>query len=220
MSKLFTKLGKEITIAAKSGGSDPDTNPRLRALISTARAENMPKDNIERAIKRAAEKETSDLKEITYEGYGPHGVAFLIECATDNPTRTVANIRSYFNKFGGTLGTAGSVEFQFHHTSLFKIVKEERLDLEELELNAIDYGVEELFEEGGEVIIYGAFEAYGSIQKFIEEQGYSLISGGFDRIPTVELKELNSQERAEVEKLIERFENDEDVQNVYHTLAN
>lgn len=220
MSRVFTKLGKEITIAAKSGGPDPSTNPRLRALISTARAENMPKDNVERAIKRAAEKDISDYKELVYEGYGPHGIAFLIECATDNPTRTVANIRSYFNKYGGTLGTAGSVEFQFYHTSLFKIKRDEEIDLEELELNLIDHGVEDVFAEGEEIVIYGSFESYGSIQKFIEEQNYTLISGGFDRIPTVELKTLSEQDRVEVDKLIERFESDEDVQNVYHTLAN
>ncbi len=220
MSRVFTRLGKEITMAAKSGGADPDNNPRLRALVSTARSENMPKDNIERAIKRAVEKDHNDYKEIVYEGYGPHGVAFLIETATDNPTRTVANIRSYFNKYGGSLGTSGSVEFMFEHKSVFKIKADASVDIEELELELIDFGAEELFMEEEELVIYGSFESYGSIQKFIEERGFELITGGFERIPNVELKQLEDSHRVELEKLIERFENDEDVQNVYHTMAN
>jgi len=220
MARVFTRLGKEITMAAKSGGTDPDNNPRLRALISTARTENMPKDNIERAIKRAVEKDHSDYKEIVYEGYGPHGVAFLIETATDNSTRTVANIRSYFNKFGGSLGTSGSVEFMFEHKSVFKVKSSQPVDLEELELELIDCGGEEIFKEEEEIVIYGSFEAYGAIQKFIEEKEYELISGGFERIPNTELKTLADEQKAELEKLIERFENDDDVQNVYHTMAN
>lgn len=221
MSRLFTRLGKEITIAAKDGGIDPDHNPRLRALISTARSENMPKDNIERAIKRAVEKDVGDYKEMVYEGYGSHGIAFLIETATDNPTRTVANIRSIFNRAaGGSLGVSGSVEFMFDRKAQFKIRSKEEIDLEELELELIDWGCEELFMEGEEILIYGPFEAYGSLQKQIEERGFELISGGFDRIPNIELKELSEEQRADVEKMIERLENDEDVQNVYHTMAN
>lgn len=221
MSRVFTRIGKEITIAAKAGGPDPDNNPRLRALISTARSENMPKDNVERAIKRAVEKELNDYKELVYEGYGPHGIAFLVETATDNPTRTVANVRSYFNKFGGSLGTSGSVEFMFEKKCVFKVKCTEPIDLEELELEFIDYGVEELFsEEEGEITIYGTFESYGAIQKHIEERGFELVSGAFERIPNTELKELSEEHKAELEKLIERFENDEDVQNVYHTMAN
>ena len=220
MSRVFTRLGKEITIAAKTGGPDPDNNPRLRAIISTARSENMPKDNIERAIKRAVEKDHSEYKEVVYEGYGPHGIAFLIETATDNPTRTVANIRSYFNKNGGSLGTQGSVEFMFERKCVFKIRTGKEADIEELELELIDYGAEELFKEDEEIVIYGSFESYGSIQKYIEEKGYELVTGGFERIPTGELKELEAEHRAEIEKLIERFENDDDVQNVYHTMAN
>ncbi len=219
MSRLFTRLGKEITIAAKGGGPDPDNNPRLRALISTARSENMPKDNIERAIKRAVEKEHSDYKEVVYEGYGPHGIAFLVETATDNTTRTVANIRSYFNKFGGSLGTSGSVEFMFDHKCVFKLKSDTPVNLEELELELIDYGAEELFKEDEEIVVYGSFESYGAIQKFIEEKGYEIISGGFERIPNTELKTLEGDARAEIEKMAERFENDEDVQNVYHTMA-
>lgn len=219
MARVFTRLGKEITMAAKSGGTDPDNNPRLRALISNARAENMPKDNIERAIKRAVEKDHSEYKEVVYEGYGPHGIAFLVETATDNTTRTVANIRSYFNKFGGSLGTSGSVEFMFERKSVFKVKSSSPVDIEELELELIDYGAEELFMEEDEIVIYGSFESYGNIQKFIEEKGYELITGGFERIPTTELKQLNAEERIEIEKLIERFENDDDVQSVYHTMA-
>ena len=218
MARVFTRLGKEITMAAKSGGTDPDNNPRLRALVSTARTENMPKDNIERAIKRAIEKDNSDYKEVVYEGYGPHGIAILIETATDNTTRTVANIRSYFNKFGGSLGTSGSVDFMFEHKCVFKVKGNLPADLEELELELIDFGAEELFMEEDELVIYGAFESYGAIQKFIEEKGFELISGGFERIPNTELKKLDGDSRAEIEKLIERLENDDDVQNVYHTM--
>lgn len=218
MSKIFTRLGKEITIAAKGGGPDPDNNPRLRAIISTARSENMPKDNIERAIKRAVEKDHSDYKEVVYEGYGPYGVAFLVETATDNTTRTVANVRSYFNKFGGSLGTSGSVEFMFDHKSVFKVKSDKEINLEELEFELIDYGAEELFMEESEIVIYGSFEAYGAIQKYIEENGFELITGGFERIPNTELKSVTPEQRTELEKLIEKFENDDDVQNVYHTM--
>ncbi len=218
MARVFTRLGKEITMAAKSGGTDPDNNPRLRALVSTARSENMPKDNIERAIKRAIEKDHSEYKEVVYEGYGPHGIAILIETATDNTTRTVANIRSYFNKFGGSLGTSGSVDFMFEHKCVFKVKGNLPADLEELELELIDFGAEELFMEEDELVIYGSFESYGAIQKFIEEKGFELISGGFERIPNTELKKLDGDSRAEIEKLIERLENDDDVQNVYHTM--
>ncbi|OJV17827.1 MAG: transcriptional regulator [Bacteroidetes bacterium 41-46] len=219
MARVFTRLGKEITMAAKAGGTDPDNNPRLRALVHNARSENMPKDNIERAIKRAVEKDHSDYKEVVYEGYGPHGIAFLIETATDNTTRTVANIRSYFNKFGGSLGTSGSVDFMFERKCVFKI-KANDINLEELELDLIDFGAEEVFADEDCIMIYGAFESYGAIQKFIEERSYEMVSGSFERIPTVELKSLNDEQRADVEKIIERFENDDDVQNVYHTMAN
>ncbi|HBG23740.1 MAG: transcriptional regulator [Bacteroidetes bacterium GWF2_41_61] len=218
MSRVFTRLGKEITMAVKGSGPDPDNNPRLRALISTARSENMPKDNIERAIKRAVEKDHSEYKEVVYEGYGPHGIAFLIETATDNTTRTVANIRSYFNKFSGSLGTSGSVEFMFEHKSVFKVKSTQQLDLEELELEMIDFGAEELFMEEDELVIYGSYESYGAIQKFIEEKGFELVTGGFERIPNTELKRVEGDARIEIEKLIDKFENDDDVQNVYHTM--
>ncbi|MDR3235410.1 MAG: YebC/PmpR family DNA-binding transcriptional regulator [Prevotellaceae bacterium] len=219
MSRVFTRLGKELTMAAKTGGPDPDNNPRLRAIIQTARAENMPKDNIERAIKRAVEKDQSDYKEVVYEGYGPHGIAFLVETATDNPTRTVANVRSYFNKFNGSLGTSGSVDFMFERKSVFKVKAKDGLSLDELELELIDFGGEEVFaDDSGEIIIYGSFEAYGAIQKYIEEHGLELVSGGFERIPTVELKELNDEQKASIDKLVDKFDEDDDVQNVYHTM--
>ena len=217
MARVFTRLGKEITIAAKAGGPDPDSNPRLRTLIQSAKSENMPK-NIERAIKRAVEKDHADYKEVVYEGYGPHGIAFLIETATDNPTRTVANIRSYFNKFGGSLGTSGSVDFMFERKCVFKVKSAAPVDLEELELELIDAGGEEVFQEEDEIIIYGSFESFGAIQKYLEENGFEIVSGGFERIPTTEPKKLTPEEKADLEKLIDRFENDDDVQNVYHLM--
>lgn len=221
MARVFTRLGKEITIAAKAGGPDPNGNPHLRSLIQTAKSENMPKENIERAIKRAVEKDTADYKEVVYEGYGPHGIAFLIETATDNPTRTVANVRSYFNKFGGSLGTSGSVDFMFERKCVFKMTSANPVDLEELELELIDYGAEEVFkdeEDENVIVIYGTFESYGAIQKYIEENGYELKSGQFERIPTTELKKVAKEDRVELDKLIEKLENDDDVQNVYHLL--
>lgn len=217
MAKVFTKLGKEIAIAAKSG-SDPEQNPRLRALIQNAKVANMPKENVDRAIKRATEKDQTDYKEIVYEGYGPYGIAFLIETATDNPTRTVANVRSYFNKYGGSLGTSGSVEFMFEHKCVFKVKPKENLDVEELELELIDFGAEEVFVDENEIVIYGAFEAFGGIQKYLEENGFEIASGTFDRIPTTELKTVTPEQMVDLEKLIDKFDEDEDVQNVYHTL--
>lgn len=220
MARVFTRLGKEITIAAKNGGPDPDYNPTLRTIIQTAKSENMPKDNIERAIKRASEKDVSDYQEIVYEGYGPGGIAFLIETATDNHTRTVANIRSYFTKYGGNLGTSGSVEFMFDHKCVFKIKSEkEAIDLEELELELIDFGADEVFkDEDDNVMIYGAYQSFGAIQKYIEDKGYTIVSGGFERIPTVDLKKLPQDQKEANEKLIDKLENDDDVQNVYHTM--
>jgi len=221
MSRTFTRLGKELTIAAKQGGTDPENNPRLRALIQTARSENMPKDNIERAIKRAEEKDKGDYREVVYEGFGPHGVAIIVETATDNTTRTVANIRSYFNKYGGNLGTSGSVSFMFDHTCVFKVKSEQVQDMETFALELIDYGAEEIFldEEEGVIVIYGSFESYGSLQKFIEEKELELVSGGFDRIVNGELKHLSTEEKTDVEKLLERIEEDDDVQNVYTNMA-
>ena len=227
MARTFTKLGKEITIAVKQGGPDVTGNPRLRALMAEARSEQMPKENIERAIKKATESKQGDFKEIVYEGYGPYGIAYLVEAATDNNTRTVANVRSYFTKCGGSLGTSGSVSFMFDHKCTVRIKEKEGVDLEELELEMIDYGVDELFEQEEEdkdgnvtkvIVIYGDYSAYGQIQKYIEENGYELISGGFEQIPNVELKEVTPEQRVTLDKLTGLLEDDEDVTNVYTTL--
>ena len=223
MARVFTKIGKEITIAVKQGGPDVTGNPRLRALLQTAMSENMPKDNIERAIKRASDKDQSDYKEVVFEGYGPHGIAVLVEAATDNNNRTVANVRSYFTKSGGSLGTSGSVDYMFDRKCMFRMKSDKPYDMEELELEMIDYGVEEIFEEENEdeqmeIVIYGEFTAFNSIQKYIEDNGYELISAEFTRLPNVELKELEGEDKADIEKLIERIEEDDDVQNVYTTM--
>ncbi len=227
MARTFTKLGKEITIAVKQGGPDVTGNPRLRALMAEARSEQMPKENIERAIKKATESKQGDFKEVVYEGYGPFGIAYLVETATDNTTRTVANVRSYFTKCGGTLGTSGSVSFMFDHKCVFRIKEKEGIDLEELELELIDYGVDELFEEveldkddneTKVIVIYGDYSSYGQIQKYIEDNGYELISGGFERIPTTELKDVTPEQRVTLDKLTNLLEDDEDVTNVYTTL--
>ena len=214
MARVFTKLGKEITIAVKAGGPDPDTNPRLRVLVQTAKKENMPKENVERAIKRAVEKGQDDYKEINYEGYGPHGIAIFVETATDNNTRTVANIRSYFNKNGGSLGTSGSLEFLFDHRCLFKIAQKEGIDLEELELNLIDFGVEDIEEEEDGITLYGDFATNAALQSYLEEQGYEILSAEFVRIPK-DYRDVTPEEAADVNKLIEKIEEDEDVQNVF-----
>ena len=217
MSRTFTRIGKEITIAAKAGGPDPDTNPRLRVLMQNAKAANMPKDTVERAIKKATEKDSSDYKEIVYEGYGPYGIAIVVEAATDNNTRTVAHVRSYFNKHGGNLGTQGSLAFLFDHKSVFKIKPKDGVDLDELELELIDYGVDELEADEEEIVAYGAFEEFANIQKYLEENGYEIISAEFERIPH-ELKDVTDEQRAQIEKLLEKFEDDEDVQNVFHNM--
>jgi len=225
MSKAFTRIGKDIVMAVKEGGPDPDSNSRLRAVIQNAKAVNMPKDNVERAIKKASEKDQGDYKEVLFEGYAQHGIAVLIETATDNNTRTVANVRSYFNKCDGSLGTSGSVVFMFDHTCNFKI-KGEALDLEELELELIDFGVEEIFEDTDEdedgneqtsVMIYAPFESFGNIQSYLESNNIEIISSGFERIPQV-TKPLSPEQAQDVEKLLEKQEEDDDVQNVYHTM--
>lgn len=227
MARTFTKLGKEITIAVKQGGPDVTGNPRLRALMAEARSEQMPKENIERAIKKATESKQGDFKEVVYEGYGPFGIAILVETATDNTTRTVANVRSYFTKCGGTLGTSGSVSFMFDHKCVFRIKEAAGMDIEELELELIDYGADEVFEEtvedkdgneSKEVVIYGDYPSYGAIQKYIEDKGYELVSGGFERIPTTELKDVTPEQRSTIDKLVGLLEDDEDVTNVYTTM--
>lgn len=217
MAKAFTRIGKDIVMAVKEGGPNPEANSRLRAVMQNAKAANMPKDNVERAIKKATDKDTANYKEVLFEGYAPHGIAILIETATDNNNRTVANIRSYFNKCNGTMGTQGSVEFMFDHTCNFRIPAAGQ-DVEELELEMIDFGVEEIFadEEDG-ILMYAPFESFGAIQKELENRGIEILSSGFERIPEM-TKELTEAQVADVEKLLEKIEEDDDVMNVYHTM--
>lgn len=219
MAKTFSRIGKDIAIAVKAGGGDPTTNSRLRGVIQNAKAANMPKDNWERAIKNALGKDQEDYIEVVFEGYAQHGVAVLVECTTNNNNRTVANVRSYFNKTGGTLGTSGMLDFIFERKSIFKIANRPDINLEELEFELIDLGVDELFldEETDWINIYGEFTSFGAIQKFLEEKGYELKGAEFERIPN-DTKELNPEQVADVEKLIEKLEEDDDVQNVYHNM--
>jgi len=219
MARVFTKLGKQITIAAREGGPDAELNPRLRMLIQQAKKENMPKENVERAIKKATDKDVSEnYREMVYEGYGPYGIAIVVETATDNPTRTVANIRSYFNKHGGSLGTTGSLEFLFDHKCVFRIAEKDGVSLEDLELDLIDYGVDEVLVDEDDILIYGEFTSYSDIQSYLEERGFEIHSAEFVRIPR-ETKTLNEEQRAQIEKLLEKFEEDDDVQNVFHNMA-
>lgn len=217
MAKTFTRIGKDITIAVKAAGPDPVANSRLRVLIQNAKAANMPKENVERAIKKASSKDQADYKEMVYEGYGPFGIAVLVETSTDNPTRTVANVRMNFNKYGGSLGTSGSVAFMFEHKCIFKVKPKEGLDLEELELEMIDCGISEIFAEEDAIIIYGEFESFGPIQKYLEENNLEIISAEFERIPN-DTKELNEEQVAAVEKLLEKLEEDDDVNIVFHNM--
>lgn len=217
MSRTFTRLGKEITMAAKAGGADPAGNSKLRLLIQTAHSENMPKENVERAIKRAFEKDTSDYKAIVYEGRGPHGIAILIEAATDNNQRTVANIRSYFNKFGGTLGTSGMLDFLFDHKCIFIVARKPDMAIDEFELSMMDFDAE-IDADEEEIIVMGDFQAFGPIQKFLEDNQFEIKSFKFDRIPK-EMKTLNEEERHAVEMLLDKINEDEDVTNVYHNMV-
>jgi YebC/PmpR family DNA-binding regulatory protein len=216
MSKAFTRIGKDIVMAVKEGGPDPASNSRLRAVIQNAKAVNMPKDNVERAIKKASDKNQGDYKEVIFEGYAPHGIAVLVETATDNNTRTVANVRSYFNKCDGSLGTSGSVVFMFDHTCNFRIPNE-GIDPEELELELIDFGAEEVFADEDGILIYAPFESFGAIQAELESREIEILSSGFERIPQV-TKKLSPEDIADVEKLLEKLDDDDDVQNVYHTM--
>lgn len=217
MAKTFTRIGREIIMAVKESGPDPDSNAKLRAIIQNAKAANMPKENIERAIKKASEKNIENYKEILLEGYAPNGIAILVEAATDNNNRTVANIRSYFNKCDGTLATSGSVEFLFNHLCHFQI-KDNDFDLEELELELIDFGVIDLSKEDDLVNISGKFEDFGLIQRELENRKFDIISSEFDR-EALTLKELDIEDKAKVEKLINMIDEDEDVQNIYHNMA-
>ena len=218
MSKIFSRLNKDIIVAIKDGGNaDPETNSRLRAVLQNCRSANMPKDNIARAIKKATDKDTSEYKEVTFEGYGPHGIAVFVETTTDNNNRTVASIRSDFSHNGGNLGTSGNVEFLFNRVCFFNI-KGEDLDAEELELELIDFGAEEIEVDEDQIIITASFESFGSLQKQLESMGHEIEESGFDRVPTT-TSELNAEQTLEVEKLIEKLENNDDVQNVYHTMS-
>ena len=218
MSKAFTRIGKDIVMAVKEGGPNPETNSRLRVVIQNAKAANMPKDNVERAIKKASDKTTENYKEVLFEGYAPHGIAVLVETATNNNNRTVANVRAAFNKYEGNLGTSGSVVFMFDHTCNFRISEESlQMDMEEFELEMIDYEVEEIFKDDDGILIYAPFEQYGAIQSFLESNAIEILSSEFERIPTT-TKKLSETEQSDVEKLLERLEEDDDVQNVYHSM--
>ena len=218
MARVFTKIGKEISISVKASGPDPDSNPRLRVLMQNAKAANMPKENVDRAIKKAVSKDFGDYKDMVYEGYGPFGIAILVETQTDNTTRTVANVRSYLTRHGGSLGTSGSLSFIFDRKSVFKVVPKEGIDVEELELDIIDYGAEELEMDENEIVIYGQPEDFSRIQNYLEENGYEIVSAEFERFPN-EVKDVTEEQRVTLDKLIEKLEDDEDVSNVYHTMT-
>ena len=217
MARTFTKLGKQIAVAVKAGGPEPENNPTLRAIIATCKRENMPKDNIERAIKNACGKDQSDYKTMTYEGYGPHGVAIFVDTLTDNATRTVGDVRSVFNKFNGNLGTMGSLAYLFDHKAVFTIKKKDGVDMDELILDLIDYGVEDEFdedEEEGSVTIYGDPKCFAQIQKHLEENGFEVLAAEFTYIPN-DLKDVTPEERESIDKMVERLEDLDDVQTVY-----
>ena len=218
MAKTFTRIGKDIVMAVKEGGPNPETNSRLRAVMQNAKAANMPKDNVDRAIKKASDKDTANYKEVLFEGYAPHGIAVIIETATDNNNRTVANVRAVFNKCDGTFGTSGSVIFMFDHPCNFWVNQEDlEMDLEEFELELFDFDVEEVFEDEDGILIYAPFEQFGAIQNYLEEKSIEILSSGFERIPAT-TKKLSEADQSDVEKLLEKLEEDDDVQNVYHAL--
>lgn len=216
MAKVFTKVGREIAIAVKEGGSDPEYNPRLRLAIQNGKTANMPKANIDNAIKRATAKDAENYDEVLFEGYAPHGIAIIVEATSDNNNRTVANVRHIFSKYGGSLGTSGSVEYMFTRMGVFKI-KAEGVDLEELELDLIDAGLEELKSDEDEIVIYAAFESFGDMQKALEERGIAVNSSELVRLPS-HTKELSDEEVEDVIKLIEKMEEDDDVGNIFHTM--
>jgi YebC/PmpR family DNA-binding regulatory protein len=222
MAVQFTRLGKEIVMAVKAGGANPDANSRLRTAMQNAKAVNMPKDRVEAAIKRASNKDESNYEELVYEGYAAHGVAILVETATDNTNRTVANVRSYFNKCDGTLGKTGSLDFIFTRQSVFRFEPGE-VDLEELEFDLIDAGLEEIYVEEGEeekdvAVIHTAFEDFGKMQKALEEKGIEVISAKLERVAQ-STTEVNEEQAADVLKLIDKLEEDDDVQAVYHNMG-
>jgi YebC/PmpR family DNA-binding regulatory protein len=218
MSKLFPKLGKAITMAAKEGGVEPDMNGKLRTAIQNAKAQNMPKDNIENAIKRANQKDMANFSEINYEGKGPHGVLIYVECATDNPTRTVANVKSYFNKSGGQVVPNGQLEFMFNRKSVFEIVKSDAIDAEELELELIDAGCEEIEVTDEHVIVYGDFTSFGTLAKALEDLNIEVQKSSLQRIPTSPV-EFSEEELVAIEKLLDKIEDDDDIQQVFTNIA-
>ncbi len=217
MSKIFPKLAKSITVAAKEGGEDPDMNPKLRSAILAAKAENMPKDNIDAAIKRASGKDGDDIKEVNYEGKAPHGALIFVECATDNPTRTVANVKASFGKCGGQMLQNGSLEFMFSRKAVFEFEKND-LDLEELELHLIDAGLEEMEVEENKIFVYGDYTAFGSLNKALEDLKIEILKSSLQRIPT-NPTEFSEEQMVDIEKLIDRLEDDDDVQFVYTNIA-
>jgi YebC/PmpR family DNA-binding regulatory protein len=216
MAKTFTKMGKEIAMAVKQSGPDPELNSRLRVAIQNAKGANMPKDRIDAAIKRASSKDEKDYEEVIYEGYAPHGIAILVECATDNTTRTVANVRMYFTRSGGTLGKTGSLEFLFDRLGIFRFPAE-GINLEDIELDLIDAGAEEIEQEENEIVITTDFSAFGAMQKLLEEKGITVTSAELVRIPKNTV-ELTPEQQEEINKIVEKFEEDEDVQNVFHNM--
>jgi YebC/PmpR family DNA-binding regulatory protein len=216
MAKAFTRLGKEIAIAVKQGGPDPALNSRLRAAVQNAKGVNMPKDRIDGAIKRASSKDESDYQEVVYEGYGPHGIAIVVECATDNPIRTVANVRMYFTRSEGTLGKTGSLEFLFDRVGMFRFPAE-GVNLEEIELDLIDAGAEDIEQDDNEIIVYTDFTSFGQMQKVLEEKNINITSSELQRIPKNTM-ELTPEQQEDINKLLEKFEEDDDVQNVFHTM--
>jgi len=218
MSQAFNRVRKEIEIAVKAGGPDPKGNARLRIALQNAKSVNMPKDRVEAAIKRASSKDTTGYSEIVYEGYGPHAVAIMVECATDNPTRTVANVRHLFRKFEGNLGSNGSISFMFEHKALIKINRAAVSDIDEFELDLIDFGLNELLYDDESIYIYTMFEDFGSMQKALEEKNLEVVSSEFQWVPN-NFKELSPEQSEDVTKLIDALEDDEDVQGVYHNVA-
>ena len=217
MSKAFSRLGKEIVIAVKEGGPNPEGNARLRTAIQNAKGVNMPKDRVEAAIKRASSKEEGNYDEVVYEGYGPHGIAILVETATDNINRTIANMRVYFSRAGGAVGKTGSLDFIFTRKGIFRLPAE-GLNLEELELDLIDFGAEDIYEHDGEIIIETSFTDFGPMQKALEEKGLPVTSAELQRIPNTRT-ELTDEQAEDIENLIEKIEEDDDVQAVYHNMA-
>ena len=218
MSKIFPKLGKAITMAAKEGGMDPSTNAKLRTAIQNAKSENMPKDNIDAAIKRAEQKDLASFTEVNYEGKGPHGVLVYVECASDNPTRTVANVKSYFNKAGGAVVPNGSMEFMFARKSVFEILKTHEIDPETLELELIDAGGEEIEVNDQEIIVYGDYTAFGSLAKALEDLNITVQKSSLKRIPTTPV-DFTEEQLVDIEKMLDKIEDDDDIQQVFTNIA-